>query len=219
MDEANGELGGDEWMTAHRRVRRAGIFPSRSATDWEAAFFAAPPAHAKGGDAQRHHVQPGAGNAFAVLLNVVRSGMGGAQGTAASLSPGFRDLDFARAVEFLIAAMTFPGRSTSPPQIRCPIASSWPSARRMRHSQRPPRAGSADRVRCSVSAHGIGTGVEEPARGAGPPARCGIRVRRSRRGRKPRKTWCTAGGIASTNLSSRPAALDFSLEQRLPPES
>src|ERR1700757_4352054 len=42
MDEATGELGGDEWLTPQRRVPRSWNFSIRVALDWENAFFSAP---------------------------------------------------------------------------------------------------------------------------------------------------------------------------------
>jgi len=104
MDEANGELGGDEWMTAQRRVPKSWNFSIRVATDWEAAFFAAPALRTRK-VAMRSAIMfsPVPGNAFAVLLNLVRSGLGGAQGNGRQFVSWIHDLDFARAVEFLIA--------------------------------------------------------------------------------------------------------------------
>jgi len=110
MDEATGELGGDEWMTAHRRVPRSWNFSIRVATDWEAAFFAAPTQRTRK-VAMRSAIMlcPAPGNAFAVLLNLVRSGLGGAQGNGRQFVSWIHDLDFARAVEFLIASHDISG--------------------------------------------------------------------------------------------------------------
>jgi hypothetical protein len=104
MDEATGELGGDEWLTAHRRVPRSWNFSIRVAKDWEAAFFAAPTPHTRK-VALRSAItfSPAPGNAFALLLNLVRLGLGGTQGNGRQFVSWIHELDFARAVEFLIA--------------------------------------------------------------------------------------------------------------------
>jgi hypothetical protein len=46
---------------------------------------------------------PVAGNAFAMLLNLVRFSLGGAQGNGRQFVSWIHELDFARAIEFLIA--------------------------------------------------------------------------------------------------------------------
>jgi uncharacterized protein len=104
MDEATGELGGDEWMTAHRRVPKSWNFSIRVASEWEAAFFAAPtPRTRKVALRSAITFSPVPGNAFSVLLNLVRLGMGGTQGNGRQFVSWIHELDFARAVEFLIA--------------------------------------------------------------------------------------------------------------------
>jgi uncharacterized protein len=104
MDEATGDLGGGEWMTAHRRAPKSWNFSIRVATDWEAAFFAAPaPRTRKLALRSAITFSPVPGNAFAVLLNLVRLGLGGAQGNGRQFVSWIHELDFARAVEFLIA--------------------------------------------------------------------------------------------------------------------
>ena len=104
MDEATGELGGNEWVTSHSRAPKTWNFSIRVAKDWEAAFFAAPTPRTRR-VALRSAItfSPAPGNAFAVLLNLVRFGLGGTQGTGRQFVSWILELDFARAVEFLIA--------------------------------------------------------------------------------------------------------------------
>ena len=104
MDEATGELGGNEMLTAWRRVPETWNFSIRVAKDWEAAFFAAPtPRTRKVALRSAITFSPVPGNAFAILLNLVRFGLGGKQGNGRQYVSWVHDLDFARAVEFLIA--------------------------------------------------------------------------------------------------------------------
>ena len=103
MDEASGELGGDEMLTPRRRVPKSWDFSIRVATDWEAAFFTAPtPRTRKVALRSAITFSPVSGNAFAVLLSLVRFGLGGAQGNGRQFVSWIHELDFARAVEFLV---------------------------------------------------------------------------------------------------------------------
>lgn len=99
MDEETGELGGDE-----QGVPRSWNFSIRVAKDWEAAFFSARTPHTRK-VALRSAItlSPVPGNAFAALLNLVRFGLGGAQGNGRQYVSWIHELDFALAVEFLIA--------------------------------------------------------------------------------------------------------------------
>ncbi len=103
MDEATGELGGYEWIGPHRRAPGTWNFSIQVAKDWEAAFFA-PQTPRTRNVALRSAItfSPAPGNAFAILLNLVRFGLGGAQGNGRQFVSWIHDLDFARAVEFLI---------------------------------------------------------------------------------------------------------------------
>jgi uncharacterized protein len=104
MDEATGELGGNEWMTTRRRAPKSWNFSIGVAKDWEAAFFSAPtPCTRKVALRSAITLSPMSGNAFAVLLNLVRFSLGGTQGNGHQFVSWIHDLDFARAVEFLIA--------------------------------------------------------------------------------------------------------------------
>ena len=117
MDEATGELGGepphgrgpvrgdpgDEMLTAHRRAPKSWNFSIRVAKDWEAAFFGAQtPSTRKVAMRSAITFSPVAGNAFAALLTLVRFGLGGKQGNGRQFVSWIHELDFARAVEFLI---------------------------------------------------------------------------------------------------------------------
>ena len=104
MDEATGEFGGNERRSAHRRVPRNWNFSIHVAKDWEAAFFASPtPRTRKVALRSAITFSPVPGNAFAMMLNLVRFGLGGAQGNGRQFVSWIHELDFARAVEFLIA--------------------------------------------------------------------------------------------------------------------
>jgi uncharacterized protein (TIGR01777 family) len=104
MHEATGELGGREWLTARRRVPETWNFSVRVAKDWEAAFFEAEtPRTRKVALRSAITMSPVPGNAFAILLNLVRLSLGGTQGNGRQYVSWIHELDFARAVEFLIA--------------------------------------------------------------------------------------------------------------------
>ena len=103
MDEASGELGGYESIGPHRRAPATWNFSIQVAKDWEAAFFAAPtPRTRKVALRSAITLSPARGNAFAILLNLVRFGLGGAQGSGRQYVSWIHELDFARALEFLI---------------------------------------------------------------------------------------------------------------------
>jgi len=98
MDEATGELGGDE-----PGAPSAWNFSIRVAKDWEETFFRAEtPRTRKIAMRSAITLSPAPGNAFAVLVNLVRAGFGGTQGSGRQFVSWIHELDFARAVEFLI---------------------------------------------------------------------------------------------------------------------
>ena len=104
MDEFTGEMGGHEWFSPGRRVPDTWNFSVRVAKDWEAAFFASPtPRTRKVGLRSAIVMSPSSGGAFAILLNLVRFSLGGAQGNGRQFVSWIHGNDFARAVEFLIA--------------------------------------------------------------------------------------------------------------------
>lgn len=103
MDEATGEIGGGEMVAPRRRAPRKWDFPVRVALDWEAALFAAyTPGVRKVALRTSIVMGPERGGAFAVLLNLVRLSLGGTQGNGRQMVSWIHELDYARAVEFLI---------------------------------------------------------------------------------------------------------------------
>jgi hypothetical protein len=98
MDERTGEPGGmepglsDTWN-----------FSIRVAKDWETTLFKADaPLTRKIAMRSAITFSPVPGNAFAVLSNLVRVGLGGTQGNGRQWVSWIHEEDFARAVEFLI---------------------------------------------------------------------------------------------------------------------
>ncbi len=105
MDEYTGELGGNEMLTPRRHVPETWNFSIRVAKDWEAAFFASvTPRTRKVALRTAIVMSPTAGGAFALMLNLVRLSLGGTQGNGRQFVSWIHGLDFARAVEFLIAS-------------------------------------------------------------------------------------------------------------------
>ena len=103
MDEATGELGGNELISKRRRAPDAWNFSTRVAKDWEAAFFAVETPRTRKVALRTSIVfSPTPGSAFGVLSNLVRLGMGGRQGNGRQFVSWIHEADLARAVEFLI---------------------------------------------------------------------------------------------------------------------
>jgi uncharacterized protein (TIGR01777 family) len=103
MDEATGELGGNELISKNRRAPDTWNYSIRVAKDWEAAFFAAlTPATRKIAMRSAVTMSPQPGNAFQILSNLVRMSLGGKQGNGRQFVSWIHETDFARAVEFLI---------------------------------------------------------------------------------------------------------------------
>ncbi len=123
-------------------------------------------------------MSPAPGNAFAILLNLVRVGLGGTQGNGRQWVSWIHEADFARAVEFLIEREDFDG----PVNIAAPhpmpnrefmaaLREAWEMPNGLPAPW--PRAGD-----CGVAdAHGVGVGAEEPVRGSGKTGRGGVSVR------------------------------------------
>ncbi len=104
MDELNGDIGGHEYISRRRRAPDTWNFSVGVAKDWEAEFFAAAtPRTRKIAMRSAITFSPVAGNAFAILLNLVRLSLGGSQGSGRQFVSWIHESDFARAVEFLIA--------------------------------------------------------------------------------------------------------------------
>ncbi|MGA2672589.1 MAG: TIGR01777 family oxidoreductase [Terracidiphilus sp.] len=103
MDEATGELGGNELISKRRRAPETWDFSIRVAKDWEAAFFATEtPRTRKVALRSAITLSPTPGNAFQIFLNLVRLSLGGKQGNGRQYVSWIHEADFARAVEFLI---------------------------------------------------------------------------------------------------------------------
>ena len=112
MDDKTGELGGNE-----PNVPGTWRFSTRVARDWETAFFRSEtPRTRKVAMRSAITFSPQAGNAFAILSNLVRVGLGGKQGNGRQWVSWIHEDDFARAVEFLIThdEMTGPVNIASP---------------------------------------------------------------------------------------------------------
>jgi hypothetical protein len=104
MDEATGELGGNELISRRKRAPDTWNFSIRVAKDWEAAFFETDtPRTRKVALRSAITFSPTPGNAFAVLSNLVRMSFGGTQGNGRQFVSWIHENDFARALEFLIA--------------------------------------------------------------------------------------------------------------------
>ncbi|HEX4228552.1 MAG TPA: TIGR01777 family oxidoreductase [Bryobacteraceae bacterium] len=98
MDEATGELGGNEPGTPS-----TWNFSIRVAKAWEEAFFATPtPATRKIAMRSALTLSPDCGGIFDVLLSLVRYWIGGTMGSGIQFVSWIHEADFVRAVEFLI---------------------------------------------------------------------------------------------------------------------
>ena len=98
MDESTGEIGGGE-----QRVPKAWSFSTDVATSWERAFFAAETPHTrKVALRSAMTMSPDPGGVFDALLRLVRWGLGGPSGSGKQYVSWIHDVDFTRAIEFLI---------------------------------------------------------------------------------------------------------------------
>jgi uncharacterized protein len=99
MDEASGELGGNE-PDAPSTWR----FSIDVATSWEQEFFsAATPRTRKIALRSAMTMSPDRGGIFATLLRLVRAGLGGKAASGKQFVSWIHESDFIRAIEFLIA--------------------------------------------------------------------------------------------------------------------
>jgi uncharacterized protein len=99
MDEAMGEIGGSE-----PDVPAKWRFSVDVATAWERALFAAEVPHTRRIALRSAMVMsPGTGGAFDLLLRLVRWGFGGSSGSGRQYVSWIHDVDFIRAIEFLIS--------------------------------------------------------------------------------------------------------------------
>lgn len=98
MDETTGELGGHE-----RDAPWQWNFSIDVATSWEAAFFAADtPKTRRIALRSAMTMSPDPGGVFDHYLRLVRWGLGGASGSGRQFVSWIHDVDFIRAIEFLI---------------------------------------------------------------------------------------------------------------------
>jgi uncharacterized protein len=103
MDEATGELGGNELISRRRRAPAKWNWTIQLVRDWEAAFFSAETPLTRRITLRTSLVfSPLPGSVFSVLSNLVRTGLGGTQGNGRQYVSWIHESDFARAVEFLI---------------------------------------------------------------------------------------------------------------------
>jgi uncharacterized protein len=99
IDEFEGELGGNE-----PGLPETWRFSIDVAKSWERSFFDADtPGTRKVALRSAMTMSPVSGNVFAVLLGLVRLGLGGAAGAGTQFVSWIHEDDFLRAIEFLIA--------------------------------------------------------------------------------------------------------------------
>jgi uncharacterized protein (TIGR01777 family) len=105
MDEANGELGGNE-----PGAPDTWNFSIEVAKAWEAAFFStSTPRTRKLATRSAMTFSPDRGGVFDVLSGLVRRGLGGQQGSGNQFVSWIHEADFVRAMELLIAHEEFSG--------------------------------------------------------------------------------------------------------------
>jgi uncharacterized protein (TIGR01777 family) len=105
MDEVNGELGGNE-----PGAPDTWNFSIEVAKAWEETFFSiATPQTRKVAIRSAITFSPDRGGAFDLLLGLVRRGLGGTQGPGTQFVSWIHDVDFARAIDLLIAREDFSG--------------------------------------------------------------------------------------------------------------
>lgn len=105
MDEATGELGGNEPDAPEKWA-----FSIDVATSWERAFFAADTSRTRKLALRSAMVMtPERGGIFDTLLRLVRFGLGGTAGSGKQYVSWIHDVDFVRAIEFLLANQQLDG--------------------------------------------------------------------------------------------------------------
>jgi NAD dependent epimerase/dehydratase family enzyme len=105
MDEASGELGGNE-----PNAPDTWNFSIKVAKDWEEAFLSIPtPRTRKVALRSAITFNPDPGSVFEVLSRLVRIGLGGANGSGHQFVSWIHEIDFIQAVELLIADESFAG--------------------------------------------------------------------------------------------------------------
>lgn len=113
MDEASGEIGGNElvesWM-GRRPAPEKWAWTVQLIREWEKAFFSTPTPRTRK-IALRTSLVMGAapGGVFAVLSMLARVGLGGTQGNGRQYVSWMHEKDYARAIEFLIGSEQIEG--------------------------------------------------------------------------------------------------------------
>jgi uncharacterized protein len=103
MDEATGEIGGNELISPRRRAPEKWNWTVQLVKDWEAAFFGTETPRTRKIALRTSLVfSPAPGNVFAVLSHLVRAGLGGTQGNGRQYVSWMHEADYARALEFLM---------------------------------------------------------------------------------------------------------------------
>ena len=103
MDEATGEMGGNEAISRRRRAPEKWKWTVELTKAWENAFFSAPTPRTRKIALRTSLVfSPARGSVFAVLSHLVRFGLGGTQGNGRQMVAWMHESDYARALEFLI---------------------------------------------------------------------------------------------------------------------
>jgi NAD dependent epimerase/dehydratase family enzyme len=105
MDEATGELGGNE-----PGAPDTWNFSIQVAKAWEEAFFSTPtPRTRKVALRSAMTFSPDPGGVFDVFLSLVRHGLGGTNGPGNQFVSWIHETDFIRSIELLIATQDFTG--------------------------------------------------------------------------------------------------------------
>jgi hypothetical protein len=106
MDEATGEIGGNEWIgegAFRRRAPKKWSWVVGLVREWERAFFSTPTPRTRKIALRTSLVMSATpGTVFAMLSRLARVGLGGTQGNGRQYVSWMHELDYARAVEFLI---------------------------------------------------------------------------------------------------------------------
>ncbi|UWZ83662.1 TIGR01777 family oxidoreductase [Occallatibacter riparius] len=104
MDEFTGEIGGHQMLKEISDDSDPWNFSIKVAMDWESAFLSAwTPRTRKIALRSAVVMRAAPGNPFSIYLNLVRLSLGGTQGNGRQYVSWIHEVDFARAVEFLIA--------------------------------------------------------------------------------------------------------------------
>ncbi len=168
MDEATGELGGDE-----AGAPDTWNFSIEVAKAWEMAFLSPPtPGTRKVALRSAMTFSADRGGVFDMFLNLVRHGLGGANLPGTQFVSWIHEVDFIRSVEFLIERQELSGAVNlasppSAPEPRIPFHSSKCVGHAHRSAGHKMDAG----IGHVSAAHGIRTGPQEPSGCSGPLAR------------------------------------------------